>query len=70
MRYVKARLEEEGRLWTYRFYVADSLQNIPQNKFIQSNLYEFLYNPQPVDERTGDEVAADVIARAGLIFGE
>ena len=70
MRYVKARLEEEGRIWTYRFYVADSLQNIPQNKHIQTSLYEFIYKPEPIDERTGDEIAADVISRAGLVFGE
>lgn len=70
MRYVKARLEEEERTWTYRFYVANSLQNIPQGKHLQSTLHDIIYNPQPVDTRTGDEIAADIIFRAGLVFGD
>lgn len=53
---------------TYRFYIADSLQNIPQNKYIGKRLYDIIY-PTPVDTRSGDEIAADVINKLGLHFG-
>ena len=69
MRYVVARLQEYGREMTYRFYVANSLQNIPQNKYTTMSLYDLLYNENDInDERTGEEIALDIIQRAGLIF--
>lgn len=68
MRYVVARLEFYYRDMTYRFYIADSLQNIPQNKYIGKRLYDIIY-PTPVDTRSGDEIAADVINKLGLHFG-
>ena len=68
MRYVVARLQEDSRDMTYRFYIADSLQNIPQNKYIGKRLYDIMY-PKQEDTRSGDEIAADVINRLGLKFG-
>lgn len=58
---------------TYRFYVANSLQNIPQGKYTALTLYDVLYpveNEDEEDERTGDEIAIDVMTRAGLVFEE
>lgn len=72
MRYVVARLEEYSREMTYRIYIANSLQNIPQNKYTALTLYDLLYNPveNEEDDRTGDEIALDIMQRAGLIFGD
>lgn len=51
----------------YRFYIADSLQLATQNKHLVKSLHDILY-PKPIDTRTGDEIAADVIKAAGLTF--
>lgn len=69
MRYVIARLEEYNRDMTYRFYISNSLQNIPQNKYTVSTLYDLLYNEYK-ENLTGDDVAVNVIQRAGLTFEE
>lgn len=72
MRYVVARLEEYSREMTYRFYIADSLQAIPQNKHLMTRFYDVLYNPikddNSDDARTGDDIAIDIMQRAGLMF--
>lgn len=68
MRYVKARLEQEQREMAYRLYVTDSLQNIPQQKFMTKRFADVIIN-KPEDTRTGDEIAAEVIAKAGLTLG-
>lgn len=67
LRYVIARLDEEDREMAYRFYIANSLQNIPQNKYIAKTFHDMLY-PKPEDTRSADEVARDVIAQAGLVL--
>ena len=70
MRYVVARLEEYSREMTYRFYVANSLQNIPQGKSCTITLYDLLYNQHDdtSEEKTGDDIVEDVMSRAGLFF--
>lgn len=69
MRYVVARLEEYSREMTYRFYIANSLQNIPQGKYTTKTLYDLMYEPtEEDDEKSGDEIAFDIIMRAGLSF--
>ena len=73
MRYVVARIEDFNRDMTYRFYVANGLQNIPQNKYSMTTLYDLLYNQNMdnannEDNRTGDEIAFDIMAKAGLHF--
>lgn len=70
MRYVLARLEKEEREQAYRFYVTKGLQLVPQNKWITMDYMELL-NPQAVEKpKSGDEIALDIISRAGLKFGE
>lgn len=68
MRYVGARLDTENRDEAYRIYVTKSLQLFPQNKYLTAS-YEDAINPsKSVDNRTGDEIVADIISRAGLRF--
>ena len=62
-----ARVEEYAREMAYRFYIADSLHALGQNKYLVKSLKEILY-AKPADTRTGDEIAADVIKAAGLTF--
>lgn len=69
MRYVEARIEEYNREETYRIYITKSLQLIPQNKWLTNTYFDVL-NPKPTDNRSGDEIAVDIIGRAGLSFGE
>jgi hypothetical protein len=61
-------LDESKRDLAYRFYVTDALQNIPQNRYNPKRFYDILY-PRPEDDRSGDEIAAEVIRNAGLHFG-
>lgn len=61
-------MDEHNREEAYRIYVTHSLQLIPQNKFININYMDSL-KPQKVDNRSGDEIALDVISRAGIKFG-
>ena len=68
MRYVLARLEEVEGAWAYRYYVTDSLQNIPRNKYTTKRFYDIIH-PKPIDNKSGDEIAAEVIRAAGLTFG-
>ena len=69
MRYVEARIEEDLREEAYRIFVTRSLQLIPQNQYLTIN-FEDVLNPQLADDRTGDEIAADVMNAAGLSFGD
>lgn len=68
MRYVEARLGKYKREETYRFFVTESLRLAPQHKFLTKSYREFL-KPQKIDTRNGDEIAIDVIKKAGLSFG-
>lgn len=72
MRYVNARYESQERDLAYRIYVTDCLRIISENtakysggKYVSASLHDILY-PKPEDTRTGEEIAADIIRRAGL----
>lgn len=68
MRYVEARVEQNYRDEAYRIYITDSLQNIPQDKYLSKRYYDIMH---PInDDRSGDEIAADVITKIGLKFDE
>ena len=54
---------------TYRIYITNSLYYMAENKQIAQKYYDII-NPRPEDHRTGDEIALDVMKRAGLSFGE
>lgn len=75
MRYVVARYNEKQRDMAYRIYITDALKTITEDiahanggKYMTLRYYDVI-NPKPVDSRSGDEVAADVIMRLGLSFG-
>lgn len=67
MRYTATRYKREKREEAYRFYVTDSLSYGPQNKYITQR-YADLIKPKATDNRSGDEIAADVIRTLGLKF--
>ena len=70
MRYVEARIEEEDREEAYRIYVTRSLQLIPQQGYMQNSYYDIINDNVEIDTRDGDEIAVDIIERAGLRFAE
>ena len=53
----------------YKIYITDSIQGIAQGvahaKYYQKR-YVNILKPQPQDNRSGDEIAADIIKNAGL----
>ena len=72
MRYAIARYESQQRDLVYRIYVTDCLRIISENtakmggeSYITAK-YEDIINPKTVDNRTGEEIAADIIKRAGI----
>ena len=61
----------------YVYYMSDCLRVITENtaksahsdaSYIKNRLKE-LMEPEPIELKTGDEIAADIIKRAGLKFG-
>lgn len=67
MRYVKAKWQERQHDLTYRFYITDGLWALTNNHIL-TNRYEDVLKqkPQKVDNRSGNEIASDVIQRLGL----
>ena len=72
MRYAMARYQSQQRDLAYRIYVSDCLRIISENtakmcggSYITAKLADII-NPNPVDNRTGEEIAADIIKRAGI----
>lgn len=65
MAYVLARAEQQSRDELFRAYVARSLQATPKGEYIEAQYTDLAY-PLPVDPRSGDEIAEDVIRRLGL----
>ena len=72
MRYAMARFQSQQRDLAYRIYVTDCLRIISENtakmgggSYITAMLSDII-NPKPVDNRSGEEIAADLIKRAGI----
>ena len=72
MRYAMARYQSQQRDLAYRIYVSDCLRIISENtakmgggSYITAKLADII-NHKPVDDRTGEEIAADIINRAGI----
>ena len=72
MRYAIVRYQSQQRDLAYRIYVADCLRIISENTSKMSggsyitNKFADIINPKPVDNRTGEQIAADIIKRAGI----
>ena len=72
MRYAIARYQSQQRDLAYRIYVADCLRIISENtakigggSYITAKFADII-NQKPVDNRTGEEIAADIIKRSGI----
>lgn len=65
MSYALARIEQQSRDELFRAYVARSLRAIPNGEYVEDQYTDLAY-PLPVDPRSGDEIAEDVIRRLGL----
>ena len=72
MRYAIARYQSQRRDLAYRIYVTDCLRIISENSakmcggsYMKAKFTDII-NPKPVDKRTGEEIAADIIKRAGI----
>ena len=67
MRYVINRYEEYQQEMAYRIYVTDRLLRTSDNKYLptEKRFYELIKKPEK--EMSGDEIAAEVISRAGLV---
>ena len=72
MRYAMARYQSQQRDLAYRIYVTDCLRIISENTAKMGNgsyitaKFADIINPKPVDKRTGEEIAADIIKQAGI----
>ena len=72
MRYAIARYQSQQRDLAYRIYVTDCLRIISENtaktgggSYITAKFADII-NPKPADNRAGEEIAADIIKRAGI----
>ena len=72
MRYAVARYQSQQRDLAYRIYVAECLRMVTENTAKISNgsytvaKFEDILNPKQVENRTGEEIAADIIKLAGI----
>ena len=72
MRYAIARYQSQQRDLAYRIYVTNCLRMVTENAakmsrgaYTAARFYDII-NPKPVEKRTGEEIAADIIRRAGI----
>lgn len=73
MRYVRARWKEHEREQIYRIYVTDCLRAMTESTakfsggtYIQKR-FAAVVGYEKTDTRTGEEIAAEVIKKAGLV---
>lgn len=67
MQYVNAKITERVNEEAYRMYVTRSLQLIPQNRYITKDFTDII-NGDNIDNRSGEDIAIDIIKGAGLSF--
>lgn len=73
MRYATAKATAEAKLTAYRIYVSDALKVIGENtaRFASGTYltrrYADVVNTKKPDTRTGEEIVADIIKKAGLV---
>lgn len=65
-----SRLDTERQDSAYRFYVCTSLQLAPQGKNLVKSYNEFLDDiKNPKKEKTGDEIAIEILTKLGVLKG-
>ena len=67
MKYMVARFLQDYEDLSYRIYTTDMLRTMAMGMKYQSvQRYAELIDHAPKDQRSGEEIAADVISRCGL----
>ena len=73
LRYCVARLNEREKTEAYRIYVTDALRVVSENTaryagggYIKAR-YADIIEPKKQDNRTCEEITADIIRRCGLV---
>lgn len=72
MRYAVARYQSHQRDLAYRFYISEALRIISENtaRFgggsYMTSKFSDIVTPKNRDKRTGEEIVADIVNRAGL----
>ena len=73
MRYVVSKYKEQQKEMAYRIYVTECLRVITENtakqgggSYINKPFADVIGSNKPKDERTADEIIADITKRAGL----
>ena len=72
MRYAMARYQSQQRDLAYRIYVSECLRMIGENTAKVSGgsymtaKFEEIISQKPADNKTGEEIAADIIKMAGI----
>ena len=64
-----SKATQQAKDTAYRVYVTDCLKLIAENTgniSLKSRYYDIIHQKK-VDNRTGDEIVADIIKRAGLV---
>lgn len=64
-----SKATQQAKDTAYRVYVTDCLKLIAENTgniSLKLRYYDII-NPKKADNRTGDEIVADIIKRAGLV---
>lgn len=74
MRYVLAQYRREQEDKAYRIYVTDALRLVSENtassvggKYITARFADVIAPPKEEDNRTCEEITAEIIARCGLV---
>lgn len=74
MRYVLAQYRREQEDKAYRIYITDALRLISENtassvgdKYITARFADVI-DPPEVDNRTCEDITADIISRCGLVL--
>lgn len=62
-------MNSDRNVWTYRHYVANSLQLQSQGRYYTKQLREFI-NPKPEDTRSPEEITADFLEKTGIKLKE
>lgn len=69
MQYCAACAEEEAIKTAYEVYVTESLRLAAQSKYIATPFVEMIHGaPKKVDNRTAEEVVADICESAGIVL--
>lgn len=64
-----ARYEEHIKTITYRYYMSQSIKLLGEGKTLQASYIDIVSGKwQAQEEKSGDEIAAEVITKAGLVI--